>query len=55
MKEFHKEVPALYLPREYEGDLGSVEELRQKTMEEYRDMKQFFVAEEKLRRCYENK
>jgi hypothetical protein len=56
MEEFHREwIPASYLPEEYGGMLSSVEKLNQKTIEQFRELKPFFEAEEKLRsQCKRN-
>ncbi|XP_068901033.1 retinaldehyde-binding protein 1-like [Tenebrio molitor] len=53
MEEFHREwIPASCLPEEYGGMLSSVEKLNQKTIEQFRELKPFFEAEEKLRSEY---
>jgi hypothetical protein len=54
MEEFHQEVPASCLPAEYGGELGSVKELNQATIEQFREMKQFFADEEELRSRYKS-
>jgi hypothetical protein len=56
MEEFHREwIPASYLPEEYGGMLSSVEKLNQKTIEQFRELKPFFEAGEKLRsQCKRN-
>jgi hypothetical protein len=53
MEEFHREwIPASCLPEEYGGMLSSVEKLNQKTIEQFRELKPFLEAEEKLRSQY---
>jgi hypothetical protein len=53
MMQFHKEcLPVSCLPKEYGGDLPTVEELNQISIQRFRELKPFFEAEEKFRRFY---
>ncbi|XP_068901556.1 alpha-tocopherol transfer protein-like [Tenebrio molitor] len=50
MDQFYKDcVPAKCLPKECGGDLPSVQELNERTMEQFRELKGFFKEEENLR------
>ncbi|RZC42609.1 alpha-tocopherol transfer protein-like, partial [Asbolus verrucosus] len=53
METFYCEcVPASCLPEEYGGELPSGEELNRRAIEQFRELKPFFEAEEKLRSFY---
>lgn len=45
---FKDHVPSSCMPEEYGGDLASCDVLNQKTVEQLKDLKEFFDAEEKL-------
>lgn len=56
MNQFYKEwVPAACLPKEYGGELPPVEEMNKKMVQEFRELKPHFEAEEKLRKLYSSK
>ena len=55
MEEFHRDcIPAAYLPAEYGGNLPSCDELNQRTVEQFGELKEFFRADEELVTCYAN-
>ncbi|KYB26927.1 alpha-tocopherol transfer protein-like [Tribolium castaneum] len=50
MNQFYKDcIPSSCLPKEYGGELATVEEMNEKMIQEFRELKPFFEAEEKLR------
>jgi hypothetical protein len=50
MDQFYKDcIPAKCLPKECGGDLPSIEELNERSIEQFRELKEFFKEEESLR------
>ncbi|XP_044261385.1 uncharacterized protein LOC123009261 [Tribolium madens] len=50
MSKFYEDcIPSACLPKEYGGELSSIEEMNEKMIQEFRELKPFFDAEEKLR------
>lgn len=54
MEQFSENhIPKKCLPIDYGGELPSFHELNEKTIERYRELKEFFKDEECLRKTYE--